>query len=91
MSAGGSQGDLAISTGESYLVGWNERHLNYLMKRDTPEALDFCTRFPGIKILTPPAFLEALREIRVRPPTDGDLSLRCSPRGFPGRLTARSN
>ena len=53
--------NLAIAGGARYLVSWNERHLNYLMKGDTPEGRDFCARYPGIAIVTPVEFLEALR------------------------------
>jgi putative PIN family toxin of toxin-antitoxin system len=53
--------DLAIDGRAQYLVSWNERHLNYLMKRDTPEGEDFCGRYPSLKIVTPVEFLEALR------------------------------
>ena len=53
--------NLAIAGGAEYLVSWNERHLNYLMKRDTPEGKDFCARYPSLKIVTPVEFLEALR------------------------------
>jgi putative PIN family toxin of toxin-antitoxin system len=56
--------DLAIAAGARYLVTWNERHLTYLMKRDTPEGRDFCERFPAVKIVSPPEFL---REIDARP------------------------
>jgi putative PIN family toxin of toxin-antitoxin system len=49
--------DLAIAAGASYLVTWNERHLTYLMKQDTPEGIEFCRRFPGLKIVDPPTFL----------------------------------
>lgn len=52
--------DLAIAGRADYVVTWNERHLTYLMKADTPEGRDFCSRFPGIRILSPPAFLNAL-------------------------------
>lgn len=49
--------DLAIAAGAKFLVTWNDRHLTYLMRRDTPEGRDFCTRFPMLKILSPTAFL----------------------------------
>jgi predicted nucleic acid-binding protein len=52
--------DLAIVGQADYVVTWNERHLTYLMKADTPEGKSFCSRFPGIHILPPPAFLHAL-------------------------------
>jgi putative PIN family toxin of toxin-antitoxin system len=56
--------NLAIEVGASYLVTWNERHLTYLMRQDTPEGRDFCQRFPGIKIVDPPTFVG---EIQQRP------------------------
>lgn len=53
--------NLAIAGDAKYLVSWNERHLNYLMKADTPEGKDFSARFPSLKIVTPPVLLAALR------------------------------
>jgi len=53
--------NLAIAGGAEYLVTWNERHLNYLMRRDTPEGKEFCARHPDLKIVTPPEFLEEVR------------------------------
>jgi putative PIN family toxin of toxin-antitoxin system len=53
--------DLAIAVSAEYLVTWNERHLSYLMKEDTPEGKDFRNRFPTITILPPPEFLRLLR------------------------------
>jgi putative PIN family toxin of toxin-antitoxin system len=52
--------DLAVAANARYLVTWNDRHLSYLMRKDTPEGMDFCRRFPRITILSPPAFLEEL-------------------------------
>jgi putative PIN family toxin of toxin-antitoxin system len=52
--------NLAIAAHAEFLVSWNKRHMGYLMAKDTPEGLDFCNRFPGIKILEPPAFLQIL-------------------------------
>jgi putative PIN family toxin of toxin-antitoxin system len=40
--------NLAIAAGARYLVTWNERHLTYLMRQDTPEGRDFCQRFPNV-------------------------------------------
>jgi putative PIN family toxin of toxin-antitoxin system len=57
--------DLGVAGRADYLVSWNERHLNYLMKRDTPEGKDFCAKYPNLRILTPVAFL---REIASQPP-----------------------
>jgi predicted nucleic acid-binding protein len=53
--------DLAIGSRAAFLATWNERHLTYLMKQDTPEGRDFCNRFPWINILSPPDFLNWLR------------------------------
>ena len=49
--------DLAIATAADFLVTWNDRHLTYLMRKDTPEGIDFCARFPHLKIVDPPTFL----------------------------------
>lgn len=54
--------DLAVAADARYLVTWNERHLTYLMKRDTPEGRGFRQRFPGLTILDPPSLLAALRD-----------------------------
>jgi predicted nucleic acid-binding protein len=50
--------DLAIAAKARYLVTWNDRHLTYLMRRDTPEGKDFCQKFPTLTILAPPAFVQ---------------------------------
>jgi predicted nucleic acid-binding protein len=52
--------DLAVTGDAQFIVTWNERHLTYLMKRNTPEGQDFCSRFPGIRILSPPEFLAVI-------------------------------
>lgn len=52
--------DLAVAGGAEFIVTWNERHLTYLMRRDTSEGREFCSRFPNIKILSPPDFLAAI-------------------------------
>jgi putative PIN family toxin of toxin-antitoxin system len=52
--------DLAIDVNAVFLVTWNERHLTYLMKRDTPEGEEFCRRFPDLAIVSPPSFLKEL-------------------------------
>lgn len=52
--------NLAIAADARYLVTWNERHLTYLMKADTPEGVEFCRRYPNLTILDPPALLAAL-------------------------------
>ena len=53
--------DLAIEGRARYLVSWNERHLNYLMRQDTTEGKDFCARYPSLGIVTPAEFLALLR------------------------------
>jgi putative PIN family toxin of toxin-antitoxin system len=59
--------NLAIAAGAAFVVTWNERHLTYLMRQDTPEGIDFCRRYPHIKIVDPPAFVREM-ESRVRAP-----------------------
>lgn len=49
--------DLAVAGDAQFIVTWNERHLTYLMRQDTPEGKDFCSRFPNLKIVSPPEFL----------------------------------
>jgi putative PIN family toxin of toxin-antitoxin system len=55
--------DLAIAADAKVLVTWNERHLTYLMRQETPEGAEFCRRFPNVKILDPPAFLAEIRRL----------------------------
>ena len=50
------------------LVTWNERHLTYLMRGDTPEGQEFCRRFPRITILDPVRFIRAI-DARTSPST----------------------
>lgn len=57
--------DLAIAGDAQFLVTWNEKHLSYLMKRDTPEGEAFCRCFPNLSIVDPPSFLNALRATEV--------------------------
>ena len=52
--------DLALAGNARYLVTWNERHLTYLMRKDTPEGLEFCRRYPNLIILPPPEFLKEI-------------------------------
>jgi putative PIN family toxin of toxin-antitoxin system len=52
--------DLAIEIAAEFLVTWNERHLTYLMRGDTPEGKSFCEKFPQLTILSPPVFLQKL-------------------------------
>lgn len=52
--------NLSVAVSATYLVTWNQRHLTYLMQQDTPEGRQFCQRFPLLKIVSPPGFLEAL-------------------------------
>ena len=54
--------DLAVAADAKYLVTWNERHLTYLMQQNTPEGVDFCRRFPGLKIVDPPRFLREIAQ-----------------------------
>ena len=53
--------DLAIAVEPSYLVTWNDRHLTYLMRRDTPEGVEFCSRHSGVIIVEPPTFVRTVR------------------------------
>jgi putative PIN family toxin of toxin-antitoxin system len=55
--------DVAVAGGANYIVTWNARHLTYLMKRDTVEGKDFCSRFPTIQIVDPPTFLKSIDAI----------------------------
>ena len=55
--------DLAIAADAKYLVTWNDRHLTYLMRQDTSEGIDFCRRFPSLKIVDPPTFLAEIRRL----------------------------
>jgi predicted nucleic acid-binding protein len=59
--------DLAVAGDADYLVTWNERHLTYLMKQDTPEGRDFCARFPKLRIVAPPDFLKLVDAPRLTP------------------------
>jgi putative PIN family toxin of toxin-antitoxin system len=52
--------DLAVAGSAEFIVTWNERHLTYLMKRDTPDGREFCGRYPAIRILSPPELLTEL-------------------------------
>jgi putative PIN family toxin of toxin-antitoxin system len=54
--------DLAVAAEAGFLVTWNERHLTYLMRQDTPEGIEFCRRFPNLRIVDPPAFLRAIEQ-----------------------------
>lgn len=55
--------DLAIAANAKFLVTWNDRHLTYLMRQETPEGVEFCRRFPNVKIVDPPTFLVEIRRI----------------------------
>jgi putative PIN family toxin of toxin-antitoxin system len=59
--------NLALSVGASYLITWDKDLLD-LMNQDLPEGREYRQRFPQLTILTPVAFLEALRNI---PEDDG--------------------
>jgi putative PIN family toxin of toxin-antitoxin system len=50
--------NLAIAAGAHYLVSWDHDLLDLMA--DRPEALDFRQRFPGLTVITPPAFLRAI-------------------------------
>jgi putative PIN family toxin of toxin-antitoxin system len=50
--------NLAIAAGARYLVSWDHDLLDLMA--DSPEALDFRRRFPGLTVITPPAFLRAI-------------------------------
>jgi uncharacterized protein len=54
--------DLAVAGEADYLVTWNERHLTYLMRGDTPEGRDFRARFPAVRIVSPPEFIARLEQ-----------------------------
>ena len=54
--------DLAIAANAKYLVTWNDRHLTYLMRRDTAEGVDFCRRFPDLRIVQSGTFLHEIRK-----------------------------
>ena len=45
-----------------------DRHLTYLMRQDTSEGIDFCRRFPGVKIVDPPLFLAEIRKAAMNQP-----------------------
>jgi predicted nucleic acid-binding protein len=53
--------NLAIAAGAHYLVSWDPDLLDLMT--DSPEALDFRQRFPGLTVLTPPAFLRAVERV----------------------------
>src|SRR3984957_9622679 len=55
--------DLAIAADAKFLVTWNDRHLTYLMRQETPEGVEFCRRFPNVKIVDPPTFLAEIRRL----------------------------
>ncbi len=55
--------DLAVAANARYVVTWNDRHLTYLMREDTPEGKEFRAKFPAITILSPTDFL---RNVLVR-------------------------
>ena len=55
--------DLAIAAEAKFLVTWNDRHLTYLMRQETPEGVEFCRRFPNVRIVDPPTFLAEIRHM----------------------------
>jgi putative PIN family toxin of toxin-antitoxin system len=58
--------DLAIAARARYLVTWNDRHLTYLMRQDTPEGTEFCRRFPELRIVSPPEFIREISTMDVK-------------------------
>jgi putative PIN family toxin of toxin-antitoxin system len=52
--------DAAVAAQADYLVTWNERHLTYLMRQDTPEGREFRIRYPHLQIVDPVSFLRAM-------------------------------
>jgi uncharacterized protein len=63
--------DLAIAAKAAFLVTWNDRHLTYLMRKDTPEGINFCQRFPDVRIVNPIEFVSAIRTEESPPSTTG--------------------
>jgi len=55
--------DLAIAAEAKFLVTWNDRHLTYLMRQETPEGVEFCRRFPNVRIVDSPTFLAEIRHM----------------------------
>ena len=53
--------DLAVAARARFLVTWNDRHLTYLMRQDTPEGVEFCRLYPDLIIIDPPRFLQEIR------------------------------
>jgi putative PIN family toxin of toxin-antitoxin system len=52
--------DLAVAADARFLVTWNEKHLTYLMRQDTPEGREFCRRFPNLEIIDPPTLIRQI-------------------------------
>lgn len=61
--------NLAIESEATHLVTWNDRHLTYLMRSTSPEAIDFRVRFPSLMLLDPPSFLKLIAP--AAPPNPG--------------------
>jgi uncharacterized protein len=59
--------DLAVAAQAGYLVTWNQRHLTYLMRGNTPEGKEFCSRFPHLQIVDPVTFLRAVEAAQAPP------------------------
>ena len=55
--------NLAIAADAKYLVTWNDRHLTYLMRQDTPEGIEFCQRFSNLQIVDFSTFLSEMRKV----------------------------
>jgi len=56
--------DLAIAADAHFLVTWNDRHLTYLMRQETPDGIEFCRRFPNLRIVDPVEFLAEIRRTK---------------------------
>lgn len=63
--------DLALCTRSQLVVG-RDKHLLDLVDRTKPAGADFLTRFPLLKIVTPPQFLSGMRGGPRTAETSGD-------------------
>ncbi len=64
--------NLTLAAGAQYLVTFDNDLLD-LMNQATPEGNDFRQRFPGLLILTPAAFFQALSPKEEEPPAPGEV------------------
>lgn len=62
--------DLALAAGAKYLVTWDNDLLNLMA--DNPDGADFRNRFPGLRVLTPVAFLREIAQTPATPPEVAD-------------------